>query len=75
MYDDVPLFLGLISDLFPGMECARITYPDFGEAVNEVMKANSYMPLENQVNNFVFNLIGVVHTCENVLCEILFHLR
>lgn len=50
VFDDVPLFLGLISDLFPGLKCHRVTYPEFGKAVEEELLNKSYIPLENQVN-------------------------
>jgi len=49
VFDDVPLFLGLISDLFPGLKCHRVTYPEFGKAIEEEILNKSYVPLENQV--------------------------
>nr|Q9SMH3.1 RecName: Full=Dynein-1-alpha heavy chain, flagellar inner arm I1 complex; AltName: Full=1-alpha DHC; AltName: Full=Dynein-1, subspecies f [Chlamydomonas reinhardtii]CAB56598.1 1-alpha dynein heavy chain [Chlamydomonas reinhardtii] len=33
IFDDVPLFLGLINDLFPGMDCPRVRYPQFNDVV------------------------------------------
>jgi dynein heavy chain len=36
VYDDVPLFLGLINDLFPGLECPRVRYP----LLNDVLEAD-----------------------------------
>jgi len=36
VYEDVPLFTGLIGDLFPGLACPRVRYPDFNDAVEEV---------------------------------------
>ena len=35
IYDDVPLFQGLISDLFPGLDCPRVRYPTLNTAVEE----------------------------------------
>ena len=29
VFDDVPLFLGLINDLFPGLDCPRIRFCHF----------------------------------------------
>lgn len=58
VFDDVPLFLGLITDLFPGLKCHRVTYPEFGNAVEEEIRKKSYIPLENQVTE---NYIIVVH--------------
>lgn len=49
VFNDVPLFLGLISDLFPGLKCNRITYPQFSQAISDEIRKNSYIELENQV--------------------------
>lgn len=49
VYDDVPLFLGLISDLFPGLKCQRVTYPKFSAAIHDEIRKQSYTPLDNQV--------------------------
>lgn len=35
VFEDMPLFLGLIRDLFPGMDCPRVGYPDFNAAVEK----------------------------------------
>ncbi|KAF8069431.1 DHC1 [Scenedesmus sp. PABB004] len=39
VYDDVPLFLGLVGDLFPGMDCPRVRYPRFNDAVEAELAA------------------------------------
>ena len=52
VFEDVPLFLGLISDLFPGLDCPRVRYPDFNDAVESILEENSYMPLSHQVCNY-----------------------
>jgi len=49
VYDDVPLFLGLITDLFSGLKCHRVTYPEFNNAIEEELRKKYYLPLENQV--------------------------
>lgn len=51
IYDDVPLFLGLIRDLFPDLDCPRVRYPDFHEAVETVLKEYGYIVLPEQVNS------------------------
>lgn len=49
VFEDVPLFLGLIKDLFPGLECPRVGYPDFNAAVIEVLEKDGYIVLAHQV--------------------------
>ncbi|XP_071619148.1 dynein axonemal heavy chain 10 isoform X2 [Heliangelus exortis] len=53
VFEDVPLFLGLISDLFPGLDCPRVRYPDFNDAVEEVLKEGGYIVLPVQVDKVV----------------------
>ena len=49
VFDDVPLFLGLIGDLFPGLDCPRVRYPSFNDAVEQVLVDNKYIMLPVQV--------------------------
>ena len=49
VFDDVPLFLGLIKDLFPALECPRVKYPDFDGAVEKVLKQHGFVILSDQV--------------------------
>ena len=51
VFEDVPLFLGLISDLFPGLDCPRVRYPNFNDAVEAVLDDNKYIRLPHQVMN------------------------
>ncbi|EFN79036.1 Dynein heavy chain 10, axonemal [Harpegnathos saltator] len=48
IFDDVPLFLGLIRDLFPDLEVPRVRYPDFNEAVETVLAEHGYTVLPEQ---------------------------
>jgi dynein heavy chain len=48
--DDVPLFLGLIRDLFPGLDCPRIGCPDFAAAVEAAFAEEGYAVLPSQVS-------------------------
>lgn len=50
IFEDVPLFLGLIGDLFPGLDCPRVRYPNFNDAVEETLVNNNYVMLDNQVD-------------------------
>ena len=49
VFEDVPLFLGLISDLFPGLDCPRVRYPNFNDAVEDAITDNNYILLPHQV--------------------------
>ena len=53
MFEDVPLFLGLINDLFPGLDCPRVRYPSFNDAVEAVLAENNYVLLDTQVDKVV----------------------
>ncbi|XP_028981786.1 dynein heavy chain 10, axonemal [Diachasma alloeum] len=53
IFDDVPLFLGLIMDLFPGLDCPRVGYPDFNEAVEKVLQESGCIVLPQQVDKVV----------------------
>ena len=45
VFDDVPLFLGLINDLFPGMDCPRVRYPRLNDVVENDLAENGYKVL------------------------------
>ncbi|XP_043489632.1 dynein axonemal heavy chain 10 [Polistes fuscatus] len=49
IYDDVPLFLGLITDLFPDLDCPRIEYPDFNSAAIKMLEEHNYIVLTEQL--------------------------
>ncbi|KAJ1557345.1 Dynein heavy chain 10, axonemal, partial [Nowakowskiella sp. JEL0078] len=53
VFEDVPLFLGLISDLFPGLDCPRVRYPNFNDAVEEVLRENEYILVPEQVDKVI----------------------
>ncbi|XP_059059014.1 dynein axonemal heavy chain 10 [Achroia grisella] len=53
VFEDVPLFLGLIKDLFPGLECPRVGYPEFNATVIDVLEKDGYIVLDHQVDKVV----------------------
>ncbi|XP_017478046.1 PREDICTED: dynein heavy chain 10, axonemal [Rhagoletis zephyria] len=53
VFEDVPLFLGLIKDLFPGIDCPRIGYPDFNAAVRHTLVSDGYVLLADQEDKVV----------------------
>lgn len=53
VFEDVPLFIGLISDLFPGLNCPRVQYPDYNKAIEDTLKENNYIILAHQVDKVV----------------------
>lgn len=57
VYEDVPLFLGLIGDLFPGLDCPRVRYPQFNDAVEEALQEAGMIHLDIQVDKVCVKLI------------------
>ncbi|KAJ3299892.1 Dynein heavy chain 10, axonemal [Borealophlyctis nickersoniae] len=53
VFEDVPLFLGLITDLFPGLDCPRVRYANFNDAVEDVLRENQYILVPEQVDKVV----------------------
>ena len=51
VFEDVPLFLGLVSDLFPGLHCPRVRYADFNGAVENSLEENRFSILPDQVSH------------------------
>ena len=60
IFEDVPLFLGLISDLFPGLDCPRVRYPNFNDAVEDVLTNNGYVQLPHQVANVLLSYVLLI---------------
>lgn len=42
VFDDVPLFLGLINDLFPGISCPRVRYPTLNDVIERDLAERGY---------------------------------
>eukprot|EP00750_Incisomonas_marina_P009230 INCI15857.2.p1 GENE.INCI15857.2~~INCI15857.2.p1 ORF type:complete len:4529 (-),score=890.01 INCI15857.2:58-13644(-) len=42
VFEDVPLFLDLIQDLFPGLDCPRVAYEELGRNIVEFMDSKNY---------------------------------
>ena len=53
VFEDVPLFQGLLSDLFPGLDCPRVGYPKINKAIEESMAEQAYRILPVQVDKVV----------------------
>nr|VZI42327.1 unnamed protein product [Spirometra erinaceieuropaei] len=53
VYEDVQLFLDLIQDLFPGLQCPRVGYPEFTQAVKGYLERENYVVLPHQVDKVV----------------------
>ena len=70
VFEDVPLFLGLIGDLFPGLDCPRVRYPKFNDAVEAILMENKYILLPNQVGSVHLNIhvrIGILLQGESIV--------
>lgn len=74
VFEDVPLFLGLISDLFPGLDCPRVRYPNFNDAVEQILQENQYILLPDQVFQLARHLsesiLDNLITSKNILQEL-----
>jgi dynein heavy chain len=69
VFDDVPLFYGLIQDLFPGLRADRVGYEDLKERIMENMEAAGLkhaeeLKFEDQVNKMIqlFETMVTRHT-------------
>jgi len=69
VFDDVPLFHGLIQDLFPGLRAERVGYEGLKEIIVENMdnmgfKHNEEVKFEDQVNKMIqlFETMQTRHT-------------
>eukprot|EP00644_Phytophthora_capsici_P007267 jgi/Phyca11/16825/fgenesh1_pg.PHYCAscaffold_22_\ len=51
VFEDVPLFHGLINDLFPGLDCPRVGYAALKDAIEAELVAGEY----NTTNAAVYN--------------------
>jgi dynein heavy chain len=49
VFEDVPLFSGLINDLFPGMDCPRVGYEDLKQAALDDLEARGFRCSNNVV--------------------------
>ena len=53
VFEDVPLFLGLIDDLFPGLDCPRVQLASLKTAVDNQLEAGGYKLLYDQVDKVI----------------------
>lgn len=49
VFEDVPLFVGLINDLFPGLKPERVGYEELKEKIIEDLEAKKYRHPEEEV--------------------------
>ena len=62
VFDDVPLFLGLISDLFPGLDCPRVRYPRMNDVVEGDLAENGYKVMTRTSTQQVDKVIQLYET-------------
>jgi len=53
IFEDVPLFLGLIDDLFPGLECPRVQLASLKNAVDNQLAEGGFKILYDQVDKVI----------------------
>ena len=70
VFEDVPLFRGLINDLFPGLDCPRVAFEELKVAVEEFLETNSYRHSDEdrfqlQVDKVIqmYETMQTRHTC------------
>ncbi|TMW57276.1 hypothetical protein Poli38472_003201 [Pythium oligandrum] len=51
VFEDVPLFKGLINDLFPGLDCPRVGYAALKTAIENELESNEYRCQDDVVYN------------------------
>ena len=51
-FEDVPLFMGMISDLFPGMDCPRVQYPELTKHLQAYLEKNGFHGTSEEVFEF-----------------------
>jgi dynein heavy chain len=65
VYDDVPLFQGLIADLFPGLQASRVGNEDLKEKISEVLEKRGFK--HDQETAFSQQIDKVVQLYETML--------
>jgi dynein heavy chain len=50
IFEDEPLFLGLINDLFPGLDCPRVGYEDLNREISSDLAKNGYKCSDDAVH-------------------------
>lgn len=48
IFEDVPLFIGLINDLFPNITCPRTRHPELNDIIEEDLRGHGYQVLTRQ---------------------------
>ena len=51
VFDDVPIFHGLIQDLFPGGTCSRTSFEDFKKAISYDLEKNGFECSDHNIND------------------------
>lgn len=49
VYEDVPLFIGLIQDLFPGLHCDRVVFDELKEEIVKFLTEKGYRHSDDEV--------------------------
>ncbi|KAF0291565.1 Dynein heavy chain 10, axonemal [Amphibalanus amphitrite] len=63
-YEDAPLFLGLLNDLFPGVECPQETDEKLSTAVDKAIENKNYTNLPKQTEKVIqmYEIMKTRHT-------------
>ena len=70
VFDDVPLFRGLIADLFPKLDCPRVAFEALKKQIEDTLSAGHYRPADDvtfqlQVDKVIqmYETMLTRHTC------------
>ena len=65
VFDDVPLFTGLIADLFPGLNCERVGYDDLKEKIVEDLESRKFKHPDDEIfHDQVNKIVQLYETME-----------
>eukprot|EP00731_Ephydatia_muelleri_P038740 Em0887g2a len=73
------VFLGLIADFFPGLDCPRVHYPKFNDAMEGVPSDGKHIQLPHRVGKVVQTMLKWLHLHDGGLnwrglgCGIVYH--
>ncbi|KAJ1345264.1 hypothetical protein BSLG_000778 [Batrachochytrium salamandrivorans] len=70
--DDIPLFLGILSDLFPGVEISPVDYSELRSAIIDEIKGTNLLPsielIRRLIGKYISQALDFRKSCTEVVC-------